>query len=364
MANIKVSDQELKAILSELESELQSALGTSLNKSEDGDEKSKSTPPKKDGEGSSSEGGDKAPPPGGEGGEGSGDAPPPAPEGSEGGDVPPPPGADAPPAPGAPAVPPPAAPPAPATPAAAGAPVDPAAAGSQAPALQTDPAALQAEYATLPPDQLKMHYLAAKSALFAATQAAAPAPAAPAPAPAPAAAPPMAPPVPPMGPPGQPPVMKGEKAFSTTLQGKDDANPGGKIPDVARDTTLEGKNGAMNKNAKMPSEQNGKLPNTPTSPDIAKSEKDELAELKLQFEVMTKALSKIAGVPMQKAVTDLTYVAKSEGEVRNTELTAEQIKAKLNEVARNPLTKSEDRALMNKYVCGSVNVDAIKHLLK
>jgi hypothetical protein len=61
----------------------------------------------------------------------------------------------------------------------------------------------------------------------------------------------------------------------------------------------------------------------------------------------------------------LTYVAKSEGEVKNdVKLTTEQIKAKLNEVARNPLTKSEDRTLMNKYVCGNVNVDAIKHLLK
>jgi hypothetical protein len=117
----------------------------------------------------------------------------------------------------------------------------------------------------------------------------------------------------------------------------------------------------MIKGEKMPSEQNGKLPNTPTSPDIAKSE---LAELRLQLDVMTKAISKMAGVPMQKAVTDLTYVAKSEANVEKNELSPAAIKAKLNEIARNPLTKNEDRALMNKYVCGGVTVDAIKHLLK
>lgn len=330
MAKVKVSDQELKAILTELESELMSATGL-LAKSE-GDE-GEDKPEK-----SKSESGDSGPPADGGGDSGGppsdgGGAPPPPADGG-GGDMPPAPGADAPPAPGPGAAPPGAAPMAPATPDAGGAiapppaaapaaPVDPAAV-APAPAAPADPAALQSAYAALGPDELKAHYLAAKAALFTVmggAQPAAPgaipgAPPAPAPAPAAPAPAPMAPPAPGM--------LKGEK---------------------------------------MPTEQNGKLPKTPTTPDIAKSEGD-LSDLRAQFEVLTKAISLIANIPNQKAVTDLTYVAKSEDANQEPQLSPVAIKAKLNEIAKNPLTKNEDRNLMNKYVCGSVGVDAIKHLLK
>lgn len=305
MANIKVSDTELTAILNELESDLGDLLGSAAGKLAKSREED---------EGSAAGSAPAAASASAEGGEGSA----PAPEASA---------SAAPPAPEASAP----------APEASAAPAPDAAAAPEADAGMeqgpVDPAALEAEYAKLPPEELKAHYLAAKAALFAVMGGAS--------AGAPAGAPPdasaSAAPVPPgaSAAPAPSAVPPPPPAPSAPAAGPS-ATP--------VDPTL-GK-------AAMPSNPNGSL---------GKSEVD---DLKAQVATMAKALSLLAGSPMRKAITDLSYVPKAGEEKPAVKLTKGEVLGKLKEVTRNPSLQKSDRDLINRYCEGGVDVSAIEHLLK
>lgn len=303
------NDQELMSILDELENDLGEYLeSTKLAKAreEDGSAPADSASPEASAEPSA-------------------DAPPASAEPSA-------------PAPDASAAPSPEAPPA--SPEAA--PEDPAA--DQGP---IDPAALEAEYAKLPPEELKAHYLAAKAALFAVMGAGAgPDAGASAPpagpegaAPAGPSAPPAGPSAPPAGPPAGPegaPPMDPNMALKSEV-------PAGK--------NVEGVSQSGNGGQKA---------------TVAKSEDDQkVKQLTESVERLQKALVKIVGQPLQKAVTAQTYVPKT-GDVlvEKKNLSKAEVTAKLSEVTRREDLKKSDRALVNRYYEGSVGLEAIEHLLK
>lgn len=314
MANVKVSSQELDAILNELESDLNGLLADTQNRLAKAREEDGSPSP---GMGSASAGSPSASAGG-----------PPAPEGAPEGGAP----EAAPSAEGAP----PAGEPgmegaAPGAEGGMGAPEgaapgaegDPAAAGGAG----MDPQALEAEYAQLPLEELKAHYLAAKAALFAAMQgggadagagappagpeAGAP-PGAGAPAPSPAPSPSASAGAPPM-------AMSEGKAVAGVSQ----SGNGGQV-----------------------------------------TKKSEAQLLQEQVDALTKIVSAFVNKPMQKAVTGANYVAKSEGEPVRKSLSNAEVTAKLSELTRNPDLKKSDRDAINRYYEGAVKIDAIEHLLK
>jgi hypothetical protein len=214
---------------------------------------------------------------------------------------------------------------------------DPDAQGSAPPGA--DPAAdqgapndiegLKAEYAQLPPEELKMHYIAVKAALFAAMQqgggagpagpGADPAAGAGGPPPMPGADPAAgagAPPPPMAG--GPPPAMKGEMTPSK--------NPNG--------------GGAA----------------------MAKAEKL-LADQQKQIEGLSTAVEMLLKTPVRKAVTNFDFIRKSEDSNAPT-LTRGQIMEKLNEKAKDPKLAKSDRNLINAFCVSSVDASQIAHLLK
>lgn len=199
---------------------------------------------------------------------------------------------------------------------------DAAAAGGDPAADQSmDPEALKAEYAQMPPEMLKAHYLAAKEALFAtmgapgadATGAAPPAdPMASAGAPPapPAAAPPA---------PDAPPALKAEKGMTEHV------------------------------------DANGENPLTAVKKSEAK-----YALLETQVGILTQAMTKILTTPVRKSIASITEVAKTTS-VDVSALSKAQIDEKLKEIVRTPLKKS-DREKINSYVLGKTQIDQIAHL--
>ncbi len=279
-----MNDTELKKLMEEVRSELAVVLDSEmqkLSKAHPGEETEAESAPDK----SSTDSGD---------GKG---APPPAVDSA-------PPTDSAPPAPAADA----SAPPAPD----ASAPVDPA-----ADAGPMDPAALQAEYAALPIEELKMHCLAAKAALFAAMGASDPAMAAPADAGAPPAAapsaPPMAPPAPAASPTPPPPAMKSE----------------------------------------MP-------------PEMEKSEKDlRIAELEKSVKDLEgvvpgllKIVEKTLAMPPRKGITSVADLPPGAGSLSKSEIDSRLLRAIKTDLS------DDDRGLVNSYSYGHIGVEKIAHLLK
>lgn len=317
-----VNEQELDSILNELENDLGEYLASTQNRLAKAREEDGSAP-------SASAGGS------------------PSASASAGSPSASAPGAEAPEAPSAGGEAPPAAPsPEGAAPSPEAAPADPA-----ADAGPVDPAALEQEYAKLPPEELKAHYLAAKAALFAVMGAGGPdaggapgAPGAGAPPAGPDAGAAMAPPdagAAPMGPPGAAPAAP-PMAPPSAGPGPDEMPPP-----------------AMKAEVKVSQAGNGGQ-----KAAVAKSE-DKVAELEATVEKLVKSLQKIVGQPMQKAVTGENYVPKTGDEPAPAKkLSKAEVNAKLNEATRNPSLKKSDRDLVNRYYEGEVSIDAIEHLLK
>lgn len=196
--------------------------------------------------------------------------------------------------------------------------------------------ALQAEYAKLDPEALKMHYLAAKSALVAAMgaeQSAAPGPEASAPpaAPAPPAAAPMAP----------------EQSGAPMAMGELKAGK-------AMDLSDGGIGGEISK---------GKM---------GKSESDLKVEaLEKQLEEQNLALLQLAEVvatPIRKSVkglSDLKFIERTE-EPKTTsaaKMTKAEVTATLREKVRGGKLSKSDKELVSKYYAGSVDATKLEHLL-
>ncbi len=224
------------------------------------------------------------------------------------------PGGDAPPAPGA----------------------DASAGGGDPAADQSaDPAALEAEYGKLPLEDLKAHYLACKSALFAlmggaqdpaAAGGEPPPPAAPdASAPPPPAAPPAAPPASPSA----PPALKAELPATT------EAANGGKITKSEKDVKIE---------------------NLETL--LAKSDKG--------INDLLDVVTKLVETPVRKAITSIDHIARPGSEIAPagdvSALSKSEIKARLKKVI--PDLKKSDRDLVYAYDVGTIGADKIAHLIK
>lgn len=227
-------------------------------------------------------------------------------------------------------------------------------AGDPAADQALDPAALQAEYSTLSPEELKAHYMACKAALFAVMGAGgggspegsapvgAPPPGAPPAGPemsaSPAGPPPGAPPAgPEMSPP--PPAFKAEVPSTMT-----------KVP----------ANGALK-------------PQAAAVPDaIKKSEQDskiesltaKLDDQNAQIDLMAKALDLALGTPVRKAVTGVAFLPKTESAPETKELNKSEIKEKITSLVRGGKLKKNDAEKLVSYSLGNLGFDQIKHLLE
>lgn len=194
--------------------------------------------------------------------------------------------------------------------------------------------ALKAEYAKLPPEELKMQYMACKEALYEVLGAGGGDPAAGAsPAPGPGAPGASAPAAPPPGGPGGP-----QMALKNELK----AN-GGQI-----------KVGKSEADAKFA--------------DVKKSldEKDaKLVELTKNFESLVGVVDKVLGQPIRRAVTGVNFVAKTEDGSTSAPKSKDDITKILTEKSRDPSLKKNDRDAINRYFnTHCVDVKGIEHLLK
>lgn len=187
---------------------------------------------------------------------------------------------------------------------------------------------LQSEYEQLEDDDLKMHYMAAKAALYARMgEPAQPAPEAEmAPAPAPAAAP-------------------------------------------APDATMKKEMSAEKSKEASASKESSKE-------ELSKSENDkEIDNLKKKIDEQDKAMvalaeavDKVIAQPIRKSIkgiSDLNFVPKTEDKDVNKKLLSKtEINAKLCERVRDPKLSKKDRELVNDYCVGNITFEKIEHLLK
>lgn len=224
-----------------------------------------------------------------------------------------------------------------------GAPADPA-----ADAGPVDPEALMAEYSKLPPEELKVHYMAAKAALAqimggdpeAGGPAGAP-PMDPATGSGPVGAPPDAgagsppPGAPPMGPPGGAPPMD-PNAPPPTMK----AEPQASVPATGGTQRAAVPDAIVHK-----------------SEDATK-----IKDLEEQVELLVKAVDLVIGQPMRKAVTGVSFVPRTADS--KAPLSKEEINAKLGEVIRSrKLNKSESERAIS-YTMGNIGFEQIKDLLE
>lgn len=203
------------------------------------------------------------------------------------------------------------------------APMDPAADQSAGP---VDPAALKAEYSALDPESLKMHYMAAKAALFEMMGADGAGPDAGSPT-APDAGSPAGPPV---GPPDGPPAMKAEISASP-----------------ANGNALKDQPPAFMASVKK-SEAEAKA---------------KIHDLENQVELLTKAVETVLTKPMRKAVTSVAFLSKPEHQEPPKPASKADIQAKIrNALHGGKLTKSEKTQLFS-FTLGNATLESIQDLL-
>lgn len=333
---IMFKDSDLKALIAEVEKDLEKSLGIAkenLRKAAEDqpEEASAGGPPPAEVSAPPADG----PPPAAatqDPGDGSAlDAPPPGPEASAGAPV--------------------------------DAPADPGMDGGEAP-LSVDE--LKAEYAEMgsqDPEMLKMHYLAAKAALFEVMGADAD----PAGAPADpgmdggmdAGGPPP--------PPAPAPAMKMElDSVAPTKAGAGED----RLADVA--PTKAGKGEDRLKAVAPAKAEKAELKASPGNGGVAvatkKSESNEQLEaLQKSYDDLVNTVGSLAALltkPERKAVTTVNAVAKPGAEKQEIKLTKSEAMAKLNEVAQNPRLSKNDRDLINSFCVGNVGLDKIEHLLR
>lgn len=177
-------------------------------------------------------------------------------------------------------------------------------------------------YSELPPDILKMHYIAAKKALFDQMTAA-------------EGGAEASPPAPPEGPAPEAsagPGMGSQRPLPPEETRKSAKDPnGGKI--------IPGKS-------------------------LTKSETDKrIEELQKSVEGLTRALELALSVPVRKAVTGVAHIAKSEEAVPVKMLSKAEITERLKIKTMDPTLSKADRELVNSYYAGNITVDKIEHLL-
>lgn len=185
-----------------------------------------------------------------------------------------------------------------------------------------DPEALKAEYAKLPPDELKIHFMAAKAALMevmgGADDGSAGAPPPPA---APPAPPPMASPSP-----SAPPALKAEMKINA------DANGGKELPIKKSEQELQ-----------------------------IDALKAEVSEHKDALDKLVKAVTVMVERPERKAVTTTAFIPKTDETPKS--LSKTEVMEKLKKVSATPGLKKSDRDLINSFCVDAVGLDKIRHLL-
>lgn len=198
---------------------------------------------------------------------------------------------------------------------------------------------LESQYAALPVEELKLHFVACKTALMAALGAAGGAPEGstlPAP-PAPPAPAPEAPAAP------APQPQMGKKEFAAAEGSGGDIKVGGKMCKSEVETRLE----TLEKSVK---------------------EKDEyIKTIEEKFSAAAEGLTKlINSQPMRKSIAGVSFVTREEG-VNSAQtapvLSKAEAIAKCNEISARPDLKKSDRELLNKFVTGNCAQDQIQHLL-
>ena len=227
---------------------------------------------------------------------------------------------------------------------------DPAAGGDPAGGGDMSPEALQAEYAKLPPEELKMHFLACKAALMAvmggAGDGAAPG--------GPEASAPPAPPAPEASAPPAPPM--GKKEFGGDGSGKMKAGKMAKSEDIL---SLEQRLAKMEARSSAEVEEMKK----------ALASKDEtIANLEKKMVEVVSGFKKIIDkTAVRKSVSGVTYAAKAgapaPGTVDLSTLKKSDVVKKLNEVTASPTLSKSDRDLINSYVTGNVGIEAVAKFL-
>ncbi len=212
-----------------------------------------------------------------------------------------------------------------------------------------DPQQLMAEYAQLPPEDLKAHYLACKEALIQVLGA----PGADAGSAAPPADPSMAPP--PGADAGAPPPPPAAPPAGPS------ASPAGPPPaDDSAGPTLKAEIPSGDK-LKSPGPENGENP-------LHKAEMAELNKKVDEANAMSAALlavvKKVVEKPLRKSVQFLSDITPAPTGVDVTKMKREEIRAKLKVVASSTSLKKSDRDLITGYDLNTVKADQIAHLLK
>jgi hypothetical protein len=185
---------------------------------------------------------------------------------------------------------------------------------------------LQAAYSQLPPDQLKLHFLAAKAALMAtmgAEQGAGPEA---------SMAPPGAPPQAPPGA-GAPPMAMAEMSGKQMPASPGNGGKMGKSEDSLKIEALEKQLTAQN---------------------------DELLKLVQIVDKVTTPIRKSV-----KGLSDLKFIDRSEGEKKSpaAQLSKADVAEKLKERIRGGKLSKSDKEMVSQYTMGMVDVSKIEHLL-
>lgn len=252
--------------------------------------------------------------------------------------------------------------------------------GDPAADQQGGPEALEAEYAQLPPEELKAHFLACKSALMkvlaggAGPEGSAPAgapgaegsaPAAP-PAAPPAGAPPApegsAPPAPPAGPSpeGEPPM--GKKEIKMSGNGSGGKISAGKMA-KSEDVTVSSDVLARLEKAEKALEQVEGLKKTIAEKDAV------IASFEEKVGQVAGGIAKLIERPIRKSVASVTYAAKpgsepaSKSTIDPSSLSKSEVTQKLRAATASESLSKKDRDLVSGFMLGTVTIDKVAHLL-
>jgi hypothetical protein len=231
------------------------------------------------------------------------------------------------------------------------------------------PEALQAEYAKLPVEELKMHFLAAKSALMAAMSGGGDASADPSADPAAAGGPPgpdaSAGPAPAAGPEGSAAAPEASAGPVDPMMGKKEFNSsgnGGQISKSQLDPTLQVILTRLDKAEKAASEV------TELRKSLATKDA-QLAEMEANLGKVAEGFSKIIERPMRKAITSISHIAKpgseqaAPGTVDISRLSKAEINDRLNKATRSESLSKADRDAITKYVVGKAPVETVVKFL-
>lgn len=210
--------------------------------------------------------------------------------------------------------------------------------------MSSDPAELQQAYASLPLEELQMHYLAVKAALMQAMgnpDGSAP-PADPAADPSATAMPPAAPPASaspsPAAPPPPPPAPPAPDAPPPALKAE------------AGMTEHE--------------EANGENPLDKSEKDLAiEALQKTVAEQGAVLQAAQATIKKLVETPVRKSITTVADIKKTEGSVDVKTLSRDDIKARLKRAAEKQTLTKSDRERINLFALGHLKVEGIADLI-